>query len=292
MANEQGKSGRACEIFSKKIRLRIREPVTALHPLIPDTAKAGPYPPELTLKSIAMKTLSETWFAEGYIDFELKKYTLLAYLQEIDKHFSQQMLYPQLADIIFHYNNIIAFRENKKLMQEQFPKRLSGVQMEKISLLYEQLIADDELMLELESIIAFSEAKMKKAIAEGSEIYEFVENQVNIEPIGLMPLDVNEGYFMLHNGTASDTLVYYYRLNRIEKHSEKYKSIQTRYIDSWERGLTSTFEQIKSELIRTHTELPNPAVYAAETSYRFPLQETLLPVAKRSLVKFIMADAA
>ena len=30
-----------------------------------------------------MKTLSETWFAEGYIDFELKKYTLLAYLQEI-----------------------------------------------------------------------------------------------------------------------------------------------------------------------------------------------------------------
>jgi len=27
-----------------------------------------------------MKTLSETWFAEGYIDFELKKYTLLAYL--------------------------------------------------------------------------------------------------------------------------------------------------------------------------------------------------------------------
>jgi hypothetical protein len=32
-----------------------------------------------------MKTLSETWFADGYIDFELKKYTLLAYLQEINR---------------------------------------------------------------------------------------------------------------------------------------------------------------------------------------------------------------
>ena len=31
-----------------------------------------------------MKQLSETWFAEGYIDFELKKYTLLAYLNEIN----------------------------------------------------------------------------------------------------------------------------------------------------------------------------------------------------------------
>ena len=56
-----------------------------------------------------MKTLSETWFAEGYIDFELKKYMLLAYLQEINKGFTENKLYPQLADIIFHYNNVIAF---------------------------------------------------------------------------------------------------------------------------------------------------------------------------------------
>ena len=52
-----------------------------------------------------MKTLSETWFADGYIDFELKKYTLLAYLQEVNKYFNEHKLYPQLADVIFHYNN-------------------------------------------------------------------------------------------------------------------------------------------------------------------------------------------
>ena len=69
-----------------------------------------------------MKTLSQTWFADGYIDFELKKYTLLAYLQEISRHFNEQKLYPQLADLIFHYNNIVAFRENKKYLQEhKFP---------------------------------------------------------------------------------------------------------------------------------------------------------------------------
>ena len=48
-----------------------------------------------------MKQLSETWFAEGYIDFELKKYTLLAYLQEVDKYFGQNKLNPQLSDVIF-----------------------------------------------------------------------------------------------------------------------------------------------------------------------------------------------
>ena len=62
-----------------------------------------------------MKSLSETWFAEGRIDFELKKYTLLAYLQEVDKYFNENKLYPQLADVIFHYHNIVAFRENDVL---------------------------------------------------------------------------------------------------------------------------------------------------------------------------------
>src|SRR3984957_18841149 len=111
-----------------------------------------------------MKTLSETWFADGYIDFELKKYTLLAYLQEIHRQFDQNKLYPQLADIIFHYNNLAAFRENKKYLQEQFPKKLTGVQIERLQVLYEQMIQDDELMQELEEIIEYSTTHMKSAI--------------------------------------------------------------------------------------------------------------------------------
>ena len=42
-----------------------------------------------------MRTLSDTWFADGYIDFELKKYTLLAYLQEIHQNFSHRSQQPQ-----------------------------------------------------------------------------------------------------------------------------------------------------------------------------------------------------
>src|SRR5919107_2469766 len=126
-----------------------------------------------------MKTLSETWFAEGYIDFELKKYTLLAYLKEINTYFNESKLYPQLADLIFHYNNLVAFRENKKFLQEQFPKKLTGVQIEKLQLLYEQMIEDDELMQELEAIIQYSASVMKTTITNGTEIYEFVEGQLN-----------------------------------------------------------------------------------------------------------------
>jgi hypothetical protein len=239
-----------------------------------------------------MKTLSETWFADGYIDFELKKYTLLAYLQETNKNFNQNKLYPHLADIIFHYHNLVAFRENKKFLQEQFPKKLSVIQIEKLQVLYEQIIQDDELMKELEEIINYAANKMKKAINNGAEIYEFVEDKLKIYPVGIIPLDTNEGYFFLSEGKFNVTRVYQYRLSFYEKHDEKYRSIRTEYIDSWERSISNTFENIKSELIKVKSDLPNPAVYSIETELKFPVEETLLPIAKRSLVRFISVPAA
>jgi hypothetical protein len=180
-----------------------------------------------------MKSLSETWFAEGYIDFELKKYTLLAYLQEVNKYFNENKLYPQLADVIFHYNNIAAFRENKKFLQEHFPKKLTGIQMEKLQLLYQQMIEDDELMQELEEIINYSADKIKSTIHSGTAIYEFVEEKIIITPVGIIPLENKEGYFFLSNSSKT-TRVYHYRLSFFEKHDEKYRSIKTAFINDWQ----------------------------------------------------------
>jgi hypothetical protein len=235
-----------------------------------------------------MKELSQTWFAEGFIDFELKKYTLLAYLQETAKYFNQNKLYPQLADLVFHYNNLVAFRENKKHLQEHFPKKLTGVQIEKLQVLYEQMIDDDEVMQELEAIINYSASQMKTTLSAGAEIYEFVEDKLNISPVGLVPLDVQEGYFFLSAGDAKHTRVYQYRLSFFEKHQEKYRSIKTVYKEEVRRSLVNTYEHIKYGLVKEGTVI-NPAVYCIETDLAFPVEETLLPIAKRSLVKYISA---
>jgi hypothetical protein len=236
-----------------------------------------------------MKSLSETWFADGYIDFELKKYTLLAYLQEVHKYFDEHKLYPQLADVIFHYNNLVAFRENKKLLQEHFPKKLTGIQMQKLQLLYEQMMEDDEVMQQLEEIIHYAAAQMRNTISNGTELYEHIEDKIKISPVGIIPLEQNEGYFFLSN-TLSLTRVYQYRLSIYEKHDEKYRSIRTEFIDTWYRSFVNTFEHIKKELVRNRSQLPNPAVYAIETNISLPVEETLLPIAKRSLVRYISTN--
>jgi hypothetical protein len=186
----------------------------------------------------------------------------------------------------------VAFRENKRFLQEHFPKKFTGVQIQKLEILYEQMIGDDELMQELEEIINYASGKMKHTISSGTEIYEFVEDKLTIFPIGLLPLDHHEGYFFLSEGFGRETRVYQYRLSIFEKHDEKYRSIKTEYIDRWERNVVNTYENIKAELIRKKTDLPNPAVYSIETPLTYPIEETLLPIAKRSLVRYITLNAA
>lgn len=238
-----------------------------------------------------MKTLSETWFAEGYVDFELKKYTLLAYLKEVNKYFNENKLYPQLSEVIFHYNNLVALRNNKKYLQEQFPKKLTGIQIRQLQLLYEQIIEDDEMMQELEDIINYSADEIKTTISSGTAIYEFVEEKLTIFPVGLVPLDSNEGYFFLSEGSYRNTRVYQYKLSIFEKHDEKFRAIRTEFLDQWTRNIANSYENIKSELLRLRRDLPNPAVYSIETDLSFPFDETLLPVAKRRLVRYLSTAA-
>jgi hypothetical protein len=133
---------------------------------------------------------------------------------------------------------------------------------------------------------------MKGAISNGTEIYEFVEGKLSIYPVGIIPLDNKEGYFFLSEGSYAQTHVYQYRLSFFEKHDERYRSMRTEYINTWQRNIVNSYDHIKAELIRIKAELPNPAVYSIETELRFPVEETLLPVAKRTLVRYISTQAA
>ena len=234
-----------------------------------------------------MKSLSETWFAEGYIDFELKKYTLLAYLQHVNSYFNQNKLYPELADIIFHYNNILSFRENRRFLEDHFPRQLTEINLKKLQVDYEKIIEDTDLMKELEDIVHYSAQKIKTTIQNGTEIYEFVEDKLDIEPVGLLPLDTNEGYLLICDGRFNTTVAYEYHLTIYEKHDEKYRGIRTDFVNRWIRSVSNSSENIKTELIRSRPELPNPAVYNITTELAYPMEETLLPIAKRTFVKYI-----
>ncbi len=124
-----------------------------------------------------MEKLSKDWLTQGLIDFEYKKYVLMAYLQTVKSSFSKVELYPFLADLVFHYRNLQALKDNKALFRESFPKELSIEEIKTLELRYREMIEDDSVMNELESIINFALPQIKESLQEGSVIYEYVESQ-------------------------------------------------------------------------------------------------------------------
>ena len=238
-----------------------------------------------------MKSLGINWFIEGSLDFEYKKYIVLDYLQEINRHFDKNKLYPNLSDLVYHYNNLCYFKQNKTMLQQAFPQRLTQADIDAVKLTYQKMVEDDSTMQEIERIITYALNKMDPAIQTGKEIYDFVESRLSIDPVGIVPLMPNSGYFSLRNGNENTNWVYEYHLTIFEGKDDKYRGINISLVDTYQQSLVNTPENVKLNLIRSRKHLPNPAVYYVYTDIAFPLEQTLLPVAKRSLVKYI-SDAA
>lgn len=234
-----------------------------------------------------MKNLSPNWITEKHIDFEYKKYVLLAYLQEVEKNFGQTFLYPCLSDLVGHYRKLIQLKENKKEIFERFPERLIGTDSERFQLMFKKIVSNDSIMEELESIIEYSIPEFEKSLTEGQKIYEFIEEHINITPVGVLPLHRDEGYFIFHNGPSKECRVYEYQVTIFENPNEKFRGIYTNHIATYEHNLSNTSVTIKQDLIRYYNKLVNPATFDIESDLEFPFVESLMPVAKRTFVKYL-----
>lgn len=234
-----------------------------------------------------MEKLSKDWLTQGLIDFEYKKYVLLAYLQAVKNSFGKGELYPFLADLVFHYRNLQALKENKTLIRESFPKELSIEEFKKLELRYREIIEDDAIMTELESIINFALPQIMDSLKEGSIIYEYVESQCEISPVGVTPLYAKEGYLFVTQPPEKETNIYRYQMSIFEGSQEQLRSLNTQFIESVEKTTMNTYERLKLDLIKKFKDLPNPAAYLILARMKFPFAETLMPVAKRLFVKHI-----
>lgn len=232
-----------------------------------------------------MKQLSPNWFAEGTLDAEHKQYVLLAYLQAARQQYSQTKLYPALSDLIFHYENLQQFWTATQQLAGSFPRELTEVDLQQLRLVYHSpAVADDSIMPELEQIVQFSIPRLREAVDEGRDLYEQVDSQMHIEPVGVVPLYQDEGYVLMRLGNAPAADAYRYRQSVVLAADGQLRSLELRYLATYALTLATTYERIKLELVHTRPQLPNPATYALECPLPAPLNETLLPIARRKLL--------
>ncbi|QDH79570.1 hypothetical protein FKX85_11185 [Echinicola soli] len=234
-----------------------------------------------------MKKLSDNWIAEGWIDFEYKKYLLLAYLKEVERHFGNVKLYPPLADLINHYRKLEELEQNKDGLRNSFPQRVVGIDFRNAKLQREHVTGEGEVMKALDEIIAFSLPKIKGQIEQGKGIYDYIEENLEVEPVGLSPLYQREGYVFITLEKSADVFIYGYQMKLFENSFEKYRGIAFSFLKKETKTLAHTYEQIKLDLVRSNQQLPNSATWRVQSSNVVPLEESLLPVSKRMLLRMI-----
>jgi hypothetical protein len=234
-----------------------------------------------------MKSLRPNWFFEDLPDFEYKKYVLLAYLQDVHSQFTENKLYPALSDLVFHYRNLTEFLEQKQALYNRFPEQLTEIDIQNLRLAFTKVMTNDELMNHLEEVVQYSIPALKKHLDEGREIYEFMEQEILIAPVGILPIYRDEGYMLVRDGERPEIRVYEFAIKLFTHNADQFRSVQTEYLTSYKRSIVNTSENIKIDMIRHRKKLPNPATFAVESAFDFPIEETILPVAKRMLVRYL-----
>ena len=130
--------------------------------------------------------------------------------------------------------------------------------------------------------------RFKRAINEGEEIVAEVQKNLQVVPVGILPLYKNDGYLLLHEPMINETRVYQYNLTIFENKNERLRGLKTFYVETIKKSMMNTFENIKLDLVKRYKHLPNPATYLVESKYVLPLEETLLPIAKKKVVEVML----
>jgi hypothetical protein len=210
--------------------------------------------------------LDSDWLTSSPIDFEYKKYILLAYEQSLIECYEKKYLYPELKDVISHMVYVSNFIRGYKDMEES---RKKIVDIVKTDLIHESLI-DDGSIEEIKRIADFGSALLKRNFYMLKELYSDVEKSIKVSGQKIPFLGNDSGYVILKLGDAAD-IIYSYDV----------KFIDTIEIDGY--GINMKLADEK----KYYEDRYRKNVFDVIIDPKFDFNRTTIPVVKRVLLEKI-----
>lgn len=211
-------------------------------------------------------------------DEELEGYRLLAYLQHLELHYREHKLYPMLDDLDRRIGQLQKIRDRAEAIKSRLPGELTGLDLARMELVRRP--PETGAWAQVERVIERLLPPLLSAQDRGQGLRGELAGYIRMAPVGVVPLDVREGWLLLRSGR--EALVYAYALPLVREVAppDRYRFVRTHYHATWTLGLSTSYEHIKAELARTGP-LPNPATFVFESDITLPRIETFLPLAKR-----------
>ena len=235
--------------------------------------------------------LSLDLFTQVSSDYEKHQYLILAGLKKTEEQFYQNKIYPHLMELVKLYKSLNEIKKKLEDLRKEFPKKIKNIDLVNRKIEYEVVFVEDSDINLAEDLINWALPYIQKVLEKGVTIHEFVEKDLSIEHVGIVPNYKEEGYFFIPDRLASELRLYQFELSIFQSSDDSYRSLKTEHVKSLELGMAMfSPNSIKLELIREKKDLPNPATYNFDTNLEFPFNETIFPVAKRKLMQKIYTD--
>ncbi len=238
-----------------------------------------------------MKPLNLELFTGAVDDVERTQYQILAGLQQAQSAFEEQRVYPHLGRLVKLHGALITVLKRTEDFRTPETGDIAGIDWDEKSITYEWPELEDTEMAVVEDLIRWALPQIRTTIEEGRSVYEHVEDNTELETVGIVPSYVQEGYLMVPEHDEDRIHVLRYELSIIQEEGEKHRALRTVHCKTVPaEGLDVHPSNIKLDLLKERRDLPNPATYFSNTDLNVPYKETLLPVVKRRLVRHLASE--
>jgi len=221
-------------------------------------------------------------------DAEAAEYRVLAGLQEARSAFARSRVYPHLADLIALRRALTGLVEGAERLEGGAPARVVGVDWEAGKVVHEKSdLEGAPLALDL---ARWALPRLEVVIEEGRTLFEFVDSHAALESVGVVPRYQAEGFLLLPDPEGGWRAVRY-AVSLLAGEDGAYRALRTTPVGVTLPALAPP-ALWKEALAAACADLPAPATFRVETDVAFPLEETVLPVAKRKLLRMVAAGDA
>ncbi len=232
-----------------------------------------------------MSKLTLDLFTSGSQDPETKQYLVLQGLKEHYERFSHNRLYPDLAELIHLAEGLEALLQSHEDLQKRLPRSITDLDLEQKKVVTQPSEKEFPELNRMLDFINWALPLVRKAIEEGTTIYNFIDQHIAIEEVGILPVYRQEGYWFVPDLKAELLNLLRYEIALFSSSSERYRTLKTILLESVGEGAVKRSpESVKLSLMEKYHDLPNPATYCCQVDIDFPYHETILPVAKRKLL--------
>lgn len=234
-----------------------------------------------------METLNLSTFIKAADDIELSKYKVLSTLSSLTSALHKNKLYPALAELISIKNELELLIEQMSLFDAEFVLNLNFADFSEELPLVNPVEYDEDSLILVRDFINWALPEINLAIDEGKAIFDFVDENIQLHEVGIMPIYKNEGYFFIPDVKHDLMKIYRFEMSLFSTEENPLRTLKSKLVDlvSLKAPEAQSPYELKHSLEKKYHDLPNPSCYYFETDIDFPFVETILPVVKRKLVR-------